>query len=144
MAVEVKTIEAQDTFQIRQKMLRSGTSLPVEMSGDEEQHTLHLGVYDQGVLCGIASFMRTEASSDGERYQLRGMAVDADFHGRGLGRVLMEDAERRLKARGAVQIWCNAREAAKGFYLGLGYRVEGAPFEVDQIGSHFVMRKNLN
>ena len=42
-----------------------------------------------------------------------------------------------------VVMWMNARKGAAGFYLAMGYRIEGSEFEVPIFGPHYVMKKEL-
>ena len=40
-------------------------------------------------------------------------------------------------------LWMNARKGASGFYLKMGYQIEGSEFEVPIFGPHYVMKKQL-
>ena len=106
-------------------------------AGDELPTTLHVGAFDGERLVGIASLFARE---DGT-LQLRGMAVDADQQGKGVGAAIVRYAEQVSAERGYPELWCNARLKAVGFYSRLGWQVEGHQFEVPDVGPHFVMRK---
>ena len=56
---------------------------------------------------------------------------------------LLEEAEKRLKAKGVEFIWCNARVVALDFYLKMGYEIYGSVFELPEIGPHYRMYKRL-
>ena len=61
---------------------------------------------------------------EGHRGWINYLAVDPDYQRKGLGRLIMEDVERRIKERGCPKINLEVRESNKGvidFYLSLGY-----------------------
>ncbi len=60
--------------------------------------------------------------------RLRGMAVDPERRGEGIGRRLVEAAVARLRADHAEVLWANARDTAVGFYERMGWRVVGDGF----------------
>ena len=115
------------------------------MKGDHDPDTLHLGMFLNEDLIGIASFMRASLSDfKGSQYQLRGMATAEAYQGRGYGRELLKAAEAFLQKRGIEVLWCNARVVALDFYRKLGYTSLGNAFEVPEIGMHYRMFKKLN
>ena len=66
---------------------------------------------------------------DGHRGWVNYLAVDPAFQGRGLGRVLMREAERRLQAIGCPKLNLQVRSdngAVLAFYRALGYEVDAA------------------
>lgn len=78
----------------------------------------------------------------GATVQMRQVAVRPDLQGHGVGRLLVEASERAAARRGWPDMTMHARETAVPFYLRLGYRIEGAPFE--EVGlPHRFMRKNI-
>ena len=143
--IEIRQIQATDTYPIRKAELRKNVSLSHKMSGDEDDETLHLGLFKDGELVGIASFMRASNSAfEGNgQFQLRGMATAAKAQGRGYGRMLLEQAEKSLKEKGVRFVWCNARIIALDFYLKMGYEVQGSVFDIPEIGPHMRMYKRL-
>ena len=40
-------------------------------------------------------------------------------------------------------IWLHARKEGIGFYKKMTYQIKGMPFEIENIGEHIVMLKNL-
>ncbi|MGI9530717.1 GNAT family N-acetyltransferase [Lutimonas sp.] len=140
----VKEIEAVDTYAIRKDVLREGMTLSHKMAGDEEDSTLHLGLFESDQLVCIGSFMKaSKAEFDGIQYQLRGMASTKKTQGKGYGRQLLQTAEQKLRDGGVDMVWCNARTIAVNFYKKLGYKTAGEVFEVEQVGPHYLMFKNL-
>lgn len=61
--------------------------------------------------------------------QLRQVAVEPAVQRRGIGRALVEAAERRASTEGTRELWLNARDTAYRFYASLGYGFDGEPFE---------------
>ena len=120
---------------LRARVLRPGQ--PKERShfpGDDAPNTVHLGAFDEDErLLGIA----TVTQENGLR--LRGMAVEDDLRGKGIGAILVRRVH-ALAAERNLPLWCNARAAAAGFYEKLGWVVESERFELPEIGPHFRMR----
>jgi predicted GNAT family N-acyltransferase len=142
--IRISEIKAEETYPIRKSVLREGMTLSHEMNADHDADTLHLGLFDKDQLVCIGSFMKaSNANFKGLQYQLRGMGSAIGFQGKGYGKELLAEAEKILKDRGADLLWCNARVVALEFYRKLGYKSIGDVFEVDQVGPHFVMFKNL-
>ena len=163
--IEIRAIEKEETYPIRKEELRKNVSLSHKMAGDQDPDTLHLGIFANDDLVGIVSLMKAsmpfvddsplEVSSLEEssleespleeslQYQIRGMATSGPHQGKGLGKMLLKEAEERLKAQGVQFVWCNARVVALDFYLKMGYVVHGPVFELPEIGPHYKMYKRL-
>ncbi|MDM5301198.1 GNAT family N-acetyltransferase [Bacillus subtilis] len=144
--LEVKTISAEDTYDIRQRILRPHQSIEqCKYEQDHAEGTFHLGVFFEGTLISIASFspqhqpLLTATSA----YQLRGMATLEGYREQKAGSALIKHAEEKLAERGVQAVWCNARYHVKGYYAKLGWKELGEPFEVPGIGTHIVMYKKL-
>jgi len=142
--VSIKEIKAEDTLQIRKEELRKNMDLTSQFTGDLDSGTVHVGLYYQGNLASVVSFMQAEYKDlRGEQYQLRGMATKEIYQGKGLGKILVIKSEEILKSKNAQFIWCNARVKALGFYTKLGFKIIGNEFDIPPIGGHFVMIKAL-
>jgi GNAT superfamily N-acetyltransferase len=136
---------------LRHRILRAG--LPPESArfdGDEAATTLHFAAFaiaDSGgegeKAVGCLSLMLN--SWEGEpAWQLRGMAVDDSLQRRGLGTVLIQQAEEAAAAEGkAGWLWCKARVPAIGFYQKHGWKVVSEVFEIPTAGPHVKMSKRL-
>ena len=135
MALIVEEIAAADVADLRSRVLREGEA-HVGFEDDEEPTTLHLGALVDGRVVGVATFALRERGV----YQLRGMAVEPALQGTGVGRAVLVEAERRLRALGARQLWANGRDTALGFYERAGWRVEGEGYEVIGLPHHRVVR----
>jgi len=141
----IQEITSAETYAVRHPVLRAGR--PIEtcaMPGDDAEDTFHLGLFEDEQLIGVVTFMNaTKPQFKGKQYQLRGMAVLDGYQGKGLGNLLVAAGETRLKAAGYKLLWCNARIKALNFYTRKGFKIEGEPFEIDLIGTHYLLYKNL-
>lgn len=146
MSMQVKQIEAKDTYHIRQQVLRSGG--PIELcyfDGDKDSVTFHLGAFVDDTLASIASFYlkKHEHFSKDYQFQLRGMATLPEFQGKGLSSALLRTAFPLIKKNHVNMLWCNARSEAKGFYQKVGFTVESDEFNIEGIGPHYLMAKRF-
>ena len=142
--ITITEIKAEQTYPIRKSVLREGMTLSHQMNGDHESSTLHLGLFDEDRLVCVGSFMKAAKSNfKGHQYQLRGMASSKGSQGKGYGKELLQKAEELLKEKNVDVLWCNARVVAIDFYSKLGYEFFGDIFEVNEVGPHFVMFKEL-
>lgn len=72
----------------------------------------------------------------------RQMAVAAEWQKRGVGQLLMQEAENYMRSLGCQELQLHARQYAIGFYQKLGYEAYGPEFE--EVGiAHRAMRKTL-
>lgn len=142
-----QTIGHEQTWPLRQLVLRPGQPVSAcRWEGDELATTHHYGAFRSGDLLAIASlYQRPHAVAPSPNaWQLRGMATHPDCRGEGLGAAilafLLEDCRERLGGR---IVWCNARTSAVGFYAGRGFATIGDEFQIEGIGPHFVMYRQL-
>ncbi|MDZ4858612.1 MAG: GNAT family N-acetyltransferase [Candidatus Hydrogenedentes bacterium] len=128
---------------LREALIIRGTERPVEYPGDREDATVHFGAFAGARNVACASFFLNEWFAE-RAYQLRGMATDPVFQGRGVGRALLEAAEKHfLQHTPARQLWCSARVPAIGFYLALGWSLVSDEYDVANVGPHRKMCKRL-
>ncbi|TCI48756.1 GNAT family N-acetyltransferase [Exiguobacterium sp. SH3S2] len=128
----------EEVIPLRHLVLRPG--LPVEtcyFDGDDAETTCHYAWAENGHILSIATVIRQDRELSGERvsFQLRGMATDPDVAGTGVGSRFLQAVHRELNA----SWWCNAREVAVRFYERNGLVIIGDPFEIEGIGTHYVM-----
>lgn len=143
---EVKKITPNDTITVRQLVLRTGK--PVEtcfFDGDNLPTTQHFGVlFNENIIGVVSVFKNNNANFAVEnQYQIRGMAVLEEFQSKGFGKLLIEKCESSILEENGKLIWFNARENAAIFYERLGYVKVGSIFNIDTIGFHYLMMKNL-
>ena len=142
--IEVKEINAIETYKVRHKVLRQGKPIDsCKFEGDETGSTFHLGLFYYSELIGVATYMKNQNELfQGElHYQLRGMAILQQFQGKKFGNVLLQKGEQLLKTKKSDLVWCNAREIAVNFYSNFGFQISGDKFQIPDIGMHFVMYK---
>ncbi|MFI5035557.1 MAG: GNAT family N-acetyltransferase [Acidimicrobiales bacterium] len=130
--LSVEEVDPRRLHDLRRRVLRGGDpAAAVDEPRDTEATTLHLAGVLDGVVVVCASFYATpHAPEPAPAYQLRFMAADPAVRGRGFGARVLDEAERRLAARGVVRLWANARDSALGFYQSVGWTVVA--------GTHFV------
>lgn len=122
--------------------------MPIEsciLPGDELKSTIHLGAYDQNTLLGVCTILDSPKNGlySVPNGQIRGMAVRSSTQNKGIGRLLVKEAESCAKSCVFHLLWMNARKGASGFYLKMGYRIVGSEFEVPIFGPHYMMKKQI-
>jgi len=108
--------------------------------GDAIATTLHLAAIADNRVVGCASYVQNEYEG-APAYQLRGMATDPDWRGRGVGQSVLEYAELLLRDDPIRVRWCNARVVALGFYLKQGWQVVSPEFDIPTAGPHHRMMR---
>lgn len=142
--IRIDEITAPQAYEIRKDVLRDGILLTEKMDGDFDKTTIHLGVFVDGILACVATFMQHDSPHfSGNQYRLRGMATHKNYQHQGLGKIILERAEQLLTQKNSAILWCNARVFALDFYKKSGYQIIGEEFDVHLIGPHFVMFKKL-
>lgn len=145
--MRIRFIKAVDTHPLRHRVLRPHQPMDeVDFPNDRMADSFHLGAYIGGHLIGVASFYpeKQETVLGWKQYRLRGMASHPDLRGQGVGRRLLEFAVDHLSGKHVDVLWCNARAAARVFYERQGFRSIGDPFEIGDIGPHYLMYKPLH
>jgi GNAT superfamily N-acetyltransferase len=154
-AVNIGLVTVDRIIDLRHRILRAG--LPVATAtfeGDDGPHTTHYAAFlidaeggqPTGRPIGCASFMLKDLDWT-PAWQLRGMATDRAFQGRGVGRQLLETAIRELGSHPQYDhvelMWCNAREPAVKFYEKYGWRCVSDVFDIPTAGPHIKMVKYI-
>jgi predicted GNAT family N-acyltransferase len=142
--IHIQNINAQhplftQVFDLREKVLRKplGISLHNEDTSADEKDVIWIAIKNHHV---IACLMLKDQGKG--VLKLRQMAVDADLQGKGIGRLLIQKAEKEAQNLGFSKIELHARQYAQGFYERLGYTVSGQIFE--EVGlPHVFMDKLL-
>jgi N-acetylglutamate synthase-like GNAT family acetyltransferase len=105
-------------YDLRWRILRKPWTQDRESSKDEhESLAVHLMAWADDKLVGVG---RLHFNSP-EEAQIRYMAVEESYAGRGVGSVILEELEVRAQRSGATRIVANARESALSFYKKNGY-----------------------
>lgn len=132
--------------QLRYEVLRRPLGMSFEetlFAGDELPTTQHWIALTEDKPVGCLTLLIQDSTHEVPAVsripvQLRGMAVVRQAQGKGIGSRLLADVH-KLAARNAWYLWCNARETAVTFYARNGWCVQGAPFVIPKIGTHFAM-----
>ena len=133
-------VSPEQTYPLRRAVLRKNMpNEPHEFKGDFDNGAFHLGFFLEDRIVGVVTVLIFENVA-----QIRGMAVDEAFQGKGIGAQLVKEAEFLIKQKQVSRIWMNARASAVSFYEKLGYSILGDRFEIEPIGPHYVMEKNLH
>jgi GNAT superfamily N-acetyltransferase len=142
----IRQITAIETYPVRHEVLRKGKPLEsCSFDGDELQTTVHFGLYENGVLAGVVTVLESQHAifDAAKQYQIRGMAVLEQHQKKGFGEELLLAAEAYIKSNKAELIWFNARVGAAGFYEKAGYKKNGPAFEIENVGPHYIMYKEV-
>lgn len=136
MTTDVREIPVEDTHDLRRAVLRRGSpDAIVEFPQDAVIGTFHLGAVDGDAVVAVATFIPT-GSEPSEIWQLRGMAVDEELQGSGVGRAVLDFGVERVRERGARLLWANVRDTAAGFYERMGWTIVGHGFVTDGVAHH--------
>ncbi len=144
-ARKVELVPAAVIRPLSHRVLRPG--LPAGAASyaeDDLSDTLHVAAYDEaGEVVACATFF-PEAYEGAPAWRLRGMASEPAVRGQGYGaRALLRGTD-EARARGARLLWCNARTSAVGFYTRHGWRTVGDEFDIEHVGPHYAMVRELS
>ncbi|MDP5202468.1 GNAT family N-acetyltransferase [Flavobacterium sp. DG2-3] len=144
--ITIKEISSQETYAVRQPVLRKGK--PIEscvFEGDDLASTHHFGLFDDENLIGIISLFNkiNTIFAAQNQAQIRGMAVLETHQKKGFGEALVKHCETYCNKNKVDLIWFNARTAAVGFYQKLNYQPLGESFDIKDVGEHYLMFKKL-
>lgn len=143
--ITIKTIPTEETYNLRKDVLRKNIDLPYKFNGDLDESTFHLGAFKENKLVGIVSFMKSSNDNiQGTQYQLRGMATLPEVRGEGFGNLLIKKGTEILQQKAIEFVWCNAREVALGFYQRNGFEIIDQSFDIERVGAHYKMVKEIN
>jgi N-acetylglutamate synthase-like GNAT family acetyltransferase len=135
---------------LRQRLLRPDQPEDAVSYRSDEDHTArHFAAHDEGGrVVGIGSLHfenrvagRGPFGEPGMR--IRGMAVDDEWRGCGVGKGLLERMLAAGREAGVMEAWANARTATLGFYRRSGFHAMSSEFEIPDIGPHIVMACSL-
>ena len=126
---------------LRYDILRKPWNQPKETSSDGMEDTaINAFIVDNGkvIACG-------RLQDNGEGFgQIRYMAVDSDYQGKGLGKLIVIKLEEEARNINLHTVELQARENAVEFYKSQGYAVKETSFKLWDIIQHYLMTKNLN
>lgn len=139
--IEYNSRDYQQMVDLRDRILRAPiNSVATAEELAEDEYNILLGAFhlNEGGIVGCCFL----SPIDKETLRLRQMAVDSYYQGKGLGKELIDYAERITRLRGYQQINLHARETAIDFYKKQGFMIISDPFI--EVGiSHVEMTKNV-
>ncbi len=139
----IKEITTAQTYLVRQPVLRPGKSIEFcYFDGDDLPTTKHYGFFIKKKRVGVITlkFIKNKNFICEQQYQIRGMAVLENYQQKGIGAKLLKYAENIVVQNNGVLIWFNARITAINFYKTNNYITVGKPFEIFDIGEHYLIR----
>ena len=138
--VTVRRAESSEIVDLRHRVLRAG--LPREQAmfpGDELPTSFHFAAVSESAIIGCATFHLSQWL-DQPAFQLRGMATDPAWAGKGIGTAVLRFGIDTVKSASPIrQFWCNARLIAIPFYEKLGWKIASERFEIPTAGPHHRM-----
>ena len=139
---EVRVIAPSDTYELRRALLRPHQRLnEMTWPADEHPDSLHVGGYRGENQAGIGTIHRQAMPgvSEPEAWRVRAIAVDYGHRGYGLGATILNRLIEHAAVSGGRVVWANATAASFGFFEHHGFRRRGEPFELPEIGPHYVV-----
>ncbi len=139
--IDYKTDEYRQMVSLRTKILRKPLGLTFsEEDLERDKNDLLLATYFPDSRQMVGCCILTPLSE--VTIQLRQMAVDDFYQGKGLGSELLQYAEQVAAGRNFEYLYLHARKVAVGFYKKQGYTIEGDQFT--EVGiPHFEMIKRI-
>ena len=132
--------EFEQYYDLRWRILRKPWSQPRRSEKDEKEgESIHLMVIhnDRVIGCG-----RGHLNSPTEA-QIRYMAVEESYQGKGVGTKVLKALEKKLIEKGAKTFILNARENVLKFYQKHNYKVIKRGNIIFDVIEHFEMRKEI-
>ena len=133
------TPEYEQMLELRDRVLRIPLGLSVRNDNlrQDEHDVLLVACQDSAIIgCVILHPM------DIQTVRLRAMAVIPEYQGKGIGRALVQEAERVAREEGFPGMILHARIVVAGFYEKLGYIRQGEIFTEVSI-PHVLMQKPI-
>ena len=132
--------ELQQYYDLRYRVLRKPWNGEKQSGrGEGEDSAIHLSAWDGSKIVGAGrlNFLSPE------EVQIKGMAVEGDFAGRGVGSLMLRGLEERAARSGARRVLLHARETALEFYRKNGYEMGDQSYTLFGVIAHWEMRKEL-
>ena len=129
-------------YDLRWRILRKPWDQPKGSEKDDlEDEAIHVMVCNEDrIPVGIG---RAHFNSEDEA-QIRYMAVEEEWQGKGIGKTILTRLEEKIKVQGAKYIVLNARDIAINFYEKHGYEIVKEAHTLFDVIPHYKMRKNIH
>lgn len=106
---------------------------------DKENESIHLMALEADLPLGVCRLQ----FNDDAIAQVRFMGVDEKARGKGVGKMLMQEAEKITLSNGRTRIILQARENAVDFYKSCGYTIVEKSFLMWDSIQHYLMEKKI-
>lgn len=138
----VEEVDATETFELRHRVLGRGRA-PADLARPDDQHpdTAHLAVRQDGRVVATGTVRRRPSPDHAGdcHWQIRGMAVEPELRGRGLGTAVLVAIVGHVADRGGGLLWCYARIGAVTLYQRAAFTLDDAPFDDPVAGRQVAM-----
>lgn len=144
---EIRVITPSDTYELRRALLRPHQRLnEMAWPADELPDSLHVGGYRGDNLAGIGTIHRQPmpGTAEPEAWRVRAIAIDFGHRGYGLGASILNHLIEHATVSGGRLVWANATAVSFGFFEHHGFKRRGEPFELPEIGPHYVVFAELS
>ena len=128
---EIVELPTEDILALRVRVLRKGTPYTnANYPEDEYPDVVNFCIVRDGRPVATSTWFTKECPEmpGVPAVQLKGMAVDDELQGDGLGAMLIERGMRHAASVGAATVWARARDSALYFYERRGFEVRGDGF----------------
>ncbi|MGI8684500.1 MAG: GNAT family N-acetyltransferase [Acidimicrobiales bacterium] len=140
-------LAVEDTHGVRRRVLRDHRpDAGVDLPEDRLPGTVHLGVVDDSAEGGDAVVAvatvfpePTDFRPGARAARLRGMAVEFQLQGQGVGALLLDAVVDWARGQRYEVLWANGRDSALGFYERHGWQAAGAGFTSLDLPHHVVL-----
>lgn len=127
-----------EAVQIRQEVFVEEQGFEVEFD-ETDHHARHIVLFDDEMPVGVCRFYLDD---DKNAYVLGRVAVRKEFRGRSFGLMLVQEAEKQVRALRGDKLLLAAQTQVREFYEKQGYAAEGEEF-LDEYCPHIWMSKAL-
>lgn len=127
-----------EAVQIRQEVFVEEQGFEVEFD-ETDHHARHIVLFDDEMPVGVCRFYLDD---DKNAYVLGRVAVRKEFRGRSFGLMLVQEAEKQVRALRGDKLLLAAQTRVREFYAKQGYAAEGEEF-LDEYCPHIWMSKAL-
>jgi len=105
----------------------------------DEANSYHLMAIENDTVLAVARLQNINPTEA----QLRYMAVDDKYNGRGIGKAIVQSIEEHARKNHMHSIMLHARENAVGFYKKMGYELLEKSYLLFDCIQHYKMKKEL-
>jgi GNAT superfamily N-acetyltransferase len=144
VSIEIRQATAAEVRRLRRDVLRpSGTLDPPPY--DLMPETKHVAAIDGDRVVGCVTVFPAPFVDEPLGWQLRGMAVDPAYQGKGIGRRVLEAAVEVARSIGVPLLWANGRLNVMAFYEAAGWTSIGGIFPYGPANlEHMVIVRRLS